>query len=156
MPLAGGSAQCGASSFSKNTERSGTLELLGYLLTGATAAAVIKLLDNLIIWHLNRKAKKDDESEAEEKAQEQQIEKDEKEWKQHTDETIAALTVGVRIILMDRIRYLGQKYLEEGEVDFDDRRLLNQMHSVYHNTLGGNGDLDILMEEVDDLPLKHR
>lgn len=132
------------------------MELLGYLLTGATAAAVIKLLDNLIIWHLNRKAKKDDETEAEGKAKMQQAEKSEKEWKQHTDETIEALAIGVRVILMDRIRYLGQKYLDEGEIDFDDRRLLNQMHSVYHNTLGGNGDLNILMEEVNDLPLKRK
>lgn len=132
------------------------MELLGYLLTGASAAAVIKLLDNLIIWHLNRKAKKDDEAEAEEKAEEQQSEQDEKEWKKHTDDTIEALAIGVRVILMDRIRYLGQEYIKDGEVDFDDRRLLNQMHSVYHNTLGGNGDLDILMKEVDELPLKRK
>lgn len=132
------------------------MELLGYLLTGATAAAVIKLLDNLIIWHLNRKAKKSDEAEAEEKAEERKAEIDEKEWKKHTDETIEALAIGVRVILMDRIRYLGQEYIKDGEVDFDDRRLLNQMHSVYHNTLGGNGDLDILMKEVDELPLTRK
>lgn len=132
------------------------MELLGYLLTGATAAAVIKLLDNLIIWHLNRKAKKSDEAEAEEKAEEKKAENDEKEWKKHTDETIEALAIGVRVILMDRIRYLGQEYIKDGEVDFDDRRLLNQMHSVYHNTLGGNGDLDILMKEVDELPLTRK
>lgn len=132
------------------------MELLGYLLTGATAAAVIKLLDNLIIWHLNRKAKKSDEAEAEEKAEEKKAENDEKEWKKHTDKTIEALAIGVRVILMDRIRYLGQEYIKDGEVDFDDRRLLNQMHSVYHNTLGGNGDLDILMKEVDELPLTRK
>lgn len=132
------------------------MELLGYLLTGATAAAVIKLLDNLIIWHLNRKAKKSDEAEAEEKAEERKAENDEKEWKKRTDETIEALAIGVRVILMDRIRYLGQEYIKDGEVDFDDRRLLNQMHSVYHNTLGGNGDLDILMKEVDELPLTRK
>lgn len=132
------------------------MELLSYLLTGATAAAVIKLLDNLIIWHLNRKAKKSDEAEAEEKAEERKAENDEKEWKKHTDETIEALAIGVRVILMDRIRYLGQEYIKDGEVDFDDRRLLNQMHSVYHNTLGGNGDLDILMKEVDELPLTRK
>jgi hypothetical protein len=137
------------------------LELLGYLLTGATAAAAIKLLDNVILWHLNRKAKKDDESEAEDKEKLKRIEKEEKkrqqeekEWKKHTNDRIEALAVGVRAILMDRIRFLGQKYLKEGEIDFDDRRLLNQMHGVYHNELGGNGDLAILMDEVNDLPLK--
>ena len=128
--------------------------MLGYLLTGATAAAVIKLIDNLLIWFLDRKAKKADETEAEGKAKKKEVEMDEKEWKKHTDETIESLAIGMRVILMDRIRFIGQKYLKEGEIDFDDRRLLNQMHGVYHNNLGGNGDLDILMEEVNDLPLK--
>lgn len=132
------------------------MELLGYLLTGATAAAVIKLIDNLLQWHLNRKAKKDDKAEAEAEAKKKKSEKEEEEWKKHTDEMIADLTVGVRVILMDRIRYLGQKYIADEEVDFDDRHLLHEMHSVYHNTLGGNGDLDILMEEVNDLPLKRK
>lgn len=132
------------------------MELLGYLLTGATAAAIIKMIDNLVIWFLNRKAKKDDETEMANKAEEAQVEKEESAWKKRTDRTIDALAVGVRVILMDRIRYLGQEYIKDGEVDFDDRRLLNQMHSVYHNTLGGNGDLDILMKEVDELPLARK
>lgn len=132
------------------------MELLGYLLTGATAAAIIKMIDNLVIWFLNRKAKKDDEIEMANKAEEAQVEKEESAWKKRTDRTIDALAVGVRVILMDRIRYLGQEYIKDGEVDFDDRRLLNQMHSVYHNTLGGNGDLDILMKEVDKLPLARK
>lgn len=132
------------------------MELLGYLLTGATAAAIIKMIDNLVIWFLNRKAKKNDETEMANKAEEAQAEKEESAWKKRTDRTIDALAVGVRVILMDRIRYLGQEYIKDGEVDFDDRRLLNQMHSVYHNTLGGNGDLDILMKEVDELPLARK
>ena len=56
--------------------------------------------------------------------------------------------------MYDRIRFLGQAYIAEGEIDFDDRRILRQMHTSYHNGLGGNGDLDALMEEVDSLPLK--
>lgn len=142
--------------FFKVLKRSVFLELLGYLLTGATAAAIIKMIDNLVIWFLNRKAKKDDEIEMANKAEEAQVEKEESAWKKRTDRTIDALAVGVRVILMDRIRYLGQEYIKDGEVDFDDRRLLNQMHSVYHNTLGGNGDLDILMKEVDKLPLARK
>ncbi len=52
--------------------------------------------------------------------------------------------------------YLGQAYIAESEIDFDDRRILNDMHRSYHNGLGGNGDLDKLMEAVNDLPLKSR
>ena len=59
-----------------------------------------------------------------------------------------------RAALLDRIQHLGQAYISDGEVDFDDRRRLNNMHSVYHSGLGGNGDLDVLMREVNALPLK--
>lgn len=115
------------------------MEVLSYLLTGASAAAVIKLIDNLIQWKLKRKAVKEDKTEADTR---------------ETEHKIDALTVGVRIILLDRIQYLGQAYIRDGEVDFDDRRRLNDMHSVYHGSLGGNGDLDVLMHEVNSLPLK--
>ena len=54
----------------------------------------------------------------------------------------------------DRIRHLGQKYIADGSVDFDDRRILNQMHKSYHDGLGGNGDLDNIMGEVNKLPLR--
>lgn len=126
------------------------MEIWQYLLTGATAAAVIKLIDNIIQWALKRKAEKEDKAEAETDRQE----RSEEERLQETERKLDALTVGVRIILLDRIQYLGQIYIREGEVDFDDRRRLNDMHSVYHNKLGGNGDLDVLMSEVNSLPLK--
>ena len=46
------------------------------------------------------------------------------------------------------------KNFSEGAVDYDDRRLLHKMHHNYHTELGGNGDLDAIMAEVDKLPLK--
>lgn len=60
----------------------------------------------------------------------------------------------LKYVMLDRIRYLGQVYIKSGEIDYDDRRILNEMHGSYHNGLGGNGDLDILMKEVNTLPLK--
>lgn len=56
---------------------------------------------------------------------------------------------------MDRIQYLGQCYLADGEISFDDRRRLHRMHDAYHTGLNGNGDLDVIMAQVDRLPLKH-
>lgn len=126
------------------------MEVIGYLLTGAAAAAVIKLIDNLIQWILNRKAAKEDKAENKAEADK----KTEREWLEGTDKKIDGLTVGVRIILLDRIQYLGQEYIKDQSVDFDDRRRLNEMHSVYHNSLGGNGDLDVLMREVNSLPIR--
>lgn len=81
-------------------------------------------------------------------------------WQKHKYEKedteqkdLKALTEGVRWILFDRIKFLGFSYLRQGAVDFDDRRILREMHKVYHNGLGGNGDLDQIMSAVDKLPL---
>lgn len=70
------------------------------------------------------------------------------------DEKLAALIESQKIILLDRIRHLGQRYLAEKAIDFDDRRLLHSMHDSYHNGLGGNGDADVIMREIDALPLR--
>lgn len=126
------------------------MEILGYLLTGTAAAAAVKLIDNLLQWHLNRKSKKED------KLEDKLEEKEEASGQRIKDmeQSLNAVVEGQRYILLDRIRSLGCAYLKNGEVSFDDRRLLNMMHGVYHNGLGGNGDLNTLMEEVNDLPLK--
>ena len=70
------------------------------------------------------------------------------------DADIQAIKDGLKWVLYDRIRFLGQHYIADGSVDFDDRRILNQMHVVYHGGLNGNGDLDNIMTEVNRLPLK--
>lgn len=67
---------------------------------------------------------------------------------------IEALKAGLKWVLYDRVRYLGQHYISAGQVDFDDRRILNEMHKSYHDGLGGNGDLDVLLRDVNRLPLK--
>ena len=126
------------------------MEWLGYLLTGAASAAFIKLVDNVIQWKLARKTKKEDKAEEQAESDEQA----EKERLKGIKADLKAVMEGQRYILLDRIRYLGLAYLQKGEIPFDDRRLLHQMHSVYHGLLHGNGDLDELMSEVDELPLK--
>lgn len=118
------------------------MEVLPLLLTGATGAAIVALLDHVIQWALGRKAKKDDAREL-----------DVASWHDDTDQKINALVAGQKYILLDRIQYLARAYIRDGEISFDDRRRLHQMHDAYHN-LGGNGDLDTLMEQVDELPLK--
>lgn len=69
------------------------------------------------------------------------------------DEDVQALKTGLKWVLYDRIRFMGQRYINDKQVDFDDRRILNEMHKSYHDGLGGNGDLDTLMSEVNKLPL---
>ena len=119
-------------------------------LTGVGAAAVIKLIDNVVQWKLQRKAGKEDRTVEDGQAEIKKI----KQWEKDMEDKVNALVNADKYIMFDRIRYLGQKYVAEKEVDFDDRRILNQMHDVYHNELGGNGDLKELMDAVNALPLK--
>ena len=108
------------------------LAVIGGLLGGSAVAALINQIGEGIREKNRRKYAKDDKSR----------------------EDLTALKSGLKWVLYDRIRYLGQAYLREGEIDFDDRRLLGEMHKSYHDGLGGNGDLDTLMQSVNDLPLK--
>lgn len=62
---------------------------------------------------------------------------------------------GVRILLYDRIKYLGIKYIERGYITHDEYEDLGRMHDVYHSALNGNGFLDNIMEQVNELP-RHR
>ena len=66
----------------------------------------------------------------------------------------AALKQGMKLLLADKIQYLGLRYIADGEIAFTNRKMLNEMHSVYHSGLGGNGDFDDLMEELNELPIK--
>lgn len=115
------------------------MDVLTCILTGGVAAALVKILDTVIQWLLQRKGKKDDAK---------------IETKLNQAERSRAVCEGMKVILFDRIRYLSQEFLAAGGVDFDDRRNLHEMHRVYHDGLGGDGDLDALVEAVDRLPLK--
>lgn len=66
----------------------------------------------------------------------------------------AALKQGMKLLLADKLQYLGLRYIADGEIAFTNRKMLNEMHSVYHSGLGGNGDFDDLMEELNELPIK--
>lgn len=125
-------------------------EVLLCLLSGGVAAAIIKAAESLITWKLNRKAAQEDKEEAKQESEEQDL----KTAIMRLEKDITSLRTGERVILHDRIKYLGKSFIEDKEVDFDDRQDLVDMHSVYHNELGGNGNLDSLMEEVMKLPIK--
>lgn len=53
-----------------------------------------------------------------------------------------------RVILHDRIKYLGKAHIAKGEITAEDLEDIMNMHRCYHNDLGGNGFLDNLMEQV--------
>lgn len=101
------------------------------IIGGGVGAAIVSVIGSLLLARQNRKYQQQD----------------------HEDADMKALMAGMKWLLFDRIRYLGLKYIEAGEVDFDQRRILREMHTVYHFGLQGNGDLDQLMEAVSKLPL---
>ena len=119
--------------------------LLVALLGSSALAATVAGFFEMLRFRRERKAKKEDSAEL-------NIEK-----RLNTIETqTAAQSEALKYIMYDRIRFLGQEYIAEGEIDFDDRRILNAMHSVYHSGLNGNGDLDNLMRDVNALRLKRK
>ena len=131
-------------------------EILIAMLTGGAVVAVIEGIREAFSWYRNRKAVKEDR--AEEKDEYEQKQRDLKTEDRLTsiEKKMDALNGAMKYVLYDRIRYLGQAYIAAREIDFDDRRILNNMHHSYHFGLGGNGDLDTLMDEVNHLPLKRQ
>ena len=129
--------------------------LIGFV-SGGALAALIKVLADRFAWKRKRQADKEDKVERKQEEAERQASIKSEERLECIEDTIGALKEGMKFMLYDRIRYLGQAYIAEKAIDFDDRRILNNMHHTYHFGLSGNGDLDTLMEEVNRLPLKTR
>ena len=136
--------------------------------SGAAGAAVINGLNERWKFRASRKAAKEDRAEEKadrtdeisqelEKFKESEGKKNEELEKRLNDivNQLAAVAKAERVILLDRILHLGKGYIDKGEISFDDRKRFHDMHSCYHDDLGGNGDAKLVVEGVDELPLKH-
>ena len=134
---------------------------------GAGGLAIINIIQKRWEMKFDRKAKQEDRAEEKEdkldemrKEQKAFFEKQEKfndelsARVEKLEEQNEAQNEGMKYTLLDRILYLGKHYINDGEVSFDDRKRLGDMHTVYHSRLGGNGDADAVMEDVYDLSLK--
>jgi heme/copper-type cytochrome/quinol oxidase subunit 2 len=101
------------------------------LIIGGGIAAFISAIGQIVMWKLNRRAKKQD---------------DETEHEKHIRKALC-------VILYDRIKYLARHHIGAGFVTVEDLEDLTKMHSSYKDDLGGNGFLDNLMSQVKTLPL---
>lgn len=134
---------------------------------GAAGASVVNGITERWKFRANRKAVKEDR--AEEKADKtDEIEKAVDEFKKseqkrneemearlkEMERQMAAQSKALKLILLDRVLHLGQGYIDKGEITYDDRRRFHAMHDCYHTDLKGNGDADLIVEGVDELPLK--
>lgn len=106
-------------------------ETLIALLSGGIGAAVATGVMGILLYKIKR---------ADSKA-------DAKEQKQN------AQTTALRYIMLFVIRQQGTEFVRHGSITWEDRKMMHKWHDLYHNGLGGNGDADLLMSEIDELPL---
>lgn len=66
------------------------------------------------------------------------------------DERVDALVDANKVLMIDKVRWLGKKYISEGEISLEDKENLLEMYQAYKR-LGGNGHLDTVMDEVNHL-----
>lgn len=59
----------------------------------------------------------------------------------------------LRYLMLYIIQERAKAHIKDGNISLEERRSLHHWHDLYHNGLGGNGDADALMAQVDKLPL---
>jgi len=69
------------------------------------------------------------------------------------DERMDAVVDALKEIMIDRVRYLGKRYISEQEIALEDKESIEGMFKAY-KALGGNGHLDTVMDEVERLPVR--
>lgn len=127
------------------------MSVLQTILGGAVGSSIVVGLFGLITWWLNRKAVKEDR-------QADWEEKNEREADLEMDKinkTLDNLTIAMRMLMYDRIKHLGNTYLDRGSISSEELADLLAMHKVYHEALNGNGFLDTVMDKVKALPVKN-
>ena len=124
----------------KNTGKKGrglnvdgtTAMVVTAICSGGAVAALVSGIFSVVMWKLQQKA----QIQAQKTSKEDDIAK------------------GIRMLLYDRIKHLGNSYIHKGYVTSEELEDLTAMHQIYHNNLNGNGFLDDLMSRVKNLPIK--
>jgi hypothetical protein len=101
-------------------------EVVLAIIGGSCGAAIVTGTVSMIQFLVNRKDKKSGKQEARDKA--------------------------LRYLMLYIIEERATAHIREGRITLEQRRRLHHWHKVYHDGLGGNGDADALMAEVDELP----
>lgn len=122
--------------------------LLVTIFAGATGAAIIKLIDNVVQWFLTRKDKKD-AAKAKQKsdtmiALEAYIE--------HADKQFELICDCVAILAIEQLTWTCKQAIHNKQISLGDRQRIHAMYTKAH-AIGVNGDLTDLLTIVDELPL---
>lgn len=142
------------------------VEILGIILGSSVLVAIINQIGNYIF---QRRKRKDDVADREESAKEQaeELRAETSEQFVQVDKRFDAIETQVNIIsdnttkntvlskaqAYDRVRHLGMTYIKAGQITAEELHGLMELHEAY-KMLGGNGFLDKLMEEVNNLRIK--
>jgi hypothetical protein len=101
------------------------------ILGGAAGAAFVTGVWSLVQYKVKRRDEKDDQKDIECKA--------------------------LRYLMLFIIQERAKSHIRDGKITLEERRSLHHWHSLYHDKrpagLGGNGDADALMDQVDGLPI---
>lgn len=137
--------------------------LITCILSSTVAAALVNAIKEFILWKLNRKSIVSDRAEEkgdrlEELSQEfsgmqEQINKI-TEICNNLEVQLGVTIKSNKVILQDRIKHLVFSYAKLEEISYEDKKLIHEMWRIYHYELSGNGDLDDVMEMLDEIPLK--
>ena len=125
--------------------------VLGIIL-GSSALTV--LLNNLHDrWKLKQERKnnkEDKEEEKENKVNDLQSATDiQEERLVSLEDQVKYISEGIKYLLLDKILFLGSKYIRRNSISMEEKKILREMHKVYHNGLNGNGDADFIMRGVE-------
>ena len=128
------------------------MEWLIDVASGAAGAAAVGGIFSIIMWALNRKAKKEDSAQDINAANCQARGEEIGELRRDTDRIIAAL----RLDYYNQIKKLAKKYIARGHIYVEEYEDFSRMYDMYHDPdkLDGNGLLKALKEEVDQLEKK--
>lgn len=69
------------------------------------------------------------------------------------DEKQDAIISGLKVLTVDRVRYLGKNYIERGWITLWEKENLKDMYVAY-KALGGNGHLDTVIKEIERLDIR--
>lgn len=114
------------------------------ILAGASGAALIKLLDNVIMWFLGRRAKKQDDKVKSDMSRENR--------KSELEKKVDAIADCVAILSIDRLQNCCKQCIHDGEISLADRQRIHAMYAKAH-AIGVNGDLKDLLRMIDELKL---
>ena len=124
------------------------------IILGSSALTV--LLNNLHDrWKIKqeRKNSKEDKLEAKEDiVDDLQNATDSQEKKIEALEALSShMAEALKYLLLDKILFLGSKYIRRNSITLEERKILKAMYNVYHNGLKGNGDADFIMKGVESI-----